>query len=305
MKEYIEDLFQYLDTYEKKYSSFETEGFLQTYNGISAVFQALRQQRDKAVDVDQFFLERIQQAPLTSSDLRQITIQVLITNFESEADIDGLSNRSYLFVRGLRPVKQDIPYFEQHLVPILFREGGLNNNLRLNMFLMEEMARIINTYGSRVQQNLSPESFSAMPDPVKFLELARRRQALGADLMKDRTTLEFHLQRIDAFSKLREKSKLNEYFLTQWKYFSSVSLWSRIRKAFGEMGTKIGGAFSSSRYFRLTLKQRNPAFIYYTLVMIVMVFLAFYVPSRWQKYTEKRLIELKVKAGQQQAGEGK
>jgi hypothetical protein len=305
MKEYIEDLFQYLDTYEKKYASFQTEGFLQTYNGICAVFQALRQQRDKAIEVDQFFLERIQQSPLSSSDLRQITIQVLITNFESEADIDGLSNRSYLFVRGLRPVKHDIPYFEQHLVPLLFREGSLNNNFRLNMFLMEEMARIINTYGSRVQQNLSPESFSAMPEPVKFLELARRRQALGHELAKDRTTLEFHLQRIEAFSKLREKSKLNEYYLTQWKYFSSESFWSKISKAFSEMGAKIGGAFSSSRYFRLTLKQRNPAFIYYTLVIIVMVFLAIYIPSRWQKYTEKRLVEFRIRSGQTQPSNGK
>ncbi|HVP07433.1 MAG TPA: hypothetical protein VMS71_06290, partial [Candidatus Acidoferrum sp.] len=183
MKEYIEDLFTYLDTYEKKYGAFETEGFLQTYNGISAVFQALRQQRDKAVDVDQFFLEHIQRSPLSSSDLRQITIQVLITNFESEADIDGVSNKSYLYCRGLRPVKQDIPFFEQHLVPLLFREGALNNNLRLNAFLLEEMARIINTYGSRVQAGLSPEQFAAMSDPLKFLELARRRQAMGGELL--------------------------------------------------------------------------------------------------------------------------
>jgi hypothetical protein len=296
MKEYIDDLFTYLDTYEKRYAAFETDGFLQTYNGIIAVFQALRQQRDKAVEVDQFFLEHIQQSPLSSSDLRQITIQVLITNFESEADIDGVSNKAYSYCRGLRPIKQDIPFFETHLVPLLFREGSLNNNFRLNAFLLEEMARIINTYGSSVKAGSSPEQFAAMSVPLKFLELARRRHALGANLINDRTTLEFHLQRIDAFSKLREKNKLNEYYLTNWKYFSATSFWSRLKKMFAEMGTKISGAFSSSRYFRLTLRQRNPAFIYYTLVIIVSVFLAIYVPKMWQKHTENQLNELKQRA---------
>lgn len=79
IKTYIQDLFRYLEDYESNYSEFKTEAFFQTYNGIFAVFQALRKQRDKAVEVDLFFLENIKQAPLSSSDLRQLTIQILIT----------------------------------------------------------------------------------------------------------------------------------------------------------------------------------------------------------------------------------
>lgn len=296
INEYIEDLFRYLETYEKKAGSFETEAFLQTYNGISAVFQALRQQRDKAIEVDQYFLERIQQTPLNSSDLRQLTIQVLITNFESEADVDGQSNRSYLYCRGLRNVKQDVPYFENTLVPLLFRDGALNGNQRLNGFLLTEMARIINTYGKRVQAGLTPEEFGAMPEPLKFLELARRRHALGADLLKDRTTLEFHLQRIDAFSRLREKNKLFEYYLMQWQYLATSSFWKQLKKFFSELGAKMGGAFSSSRYTRLVMRQRNPAYFYYTLVIIVSVFLAIWVPMQWHKYNDKRLQQLQQRA---------
>jgi hypothetical protein len=110
VKSYVDDLFRYLNTYEASYSQFETEAFLQTYNGIKAVFQALRKQRDKAVEVDRYFLEMIRQAPLTSSDLRQLTIQVLISFFEGEADIDGHSNKAFSYCRGLRAIKQDVPY---------------------------------------------------------------------------------------------------------------------------------------------------------------------------------------------------
>ena len=116
IKSYIDELFTYLDTFENRYSEFETQAFMQTYNGIYAVFQALRQQRDKAVDVDQYFLNKIQKSPLSSSDLRQLCLQVLITFFESEADIDGQSNNSYLYCRDLRPVKRDISFFEDYLL---------------------------------------------------------------------------------------------------------------------------------------------------------------------------------------------
>ncbi len=63
---YIQDIFKYIDSYEKNYDSFDMEAFLQTYNGIYAVFQALREQRERAVEVDQNFLERIKQGPLSS-----------------------------------------------------------------------------------------------------------------------------------------------------------------------------------------------------------------------------------------------
>ena len=158
---------------------FETEAFLQTYNGIAAVFHALRQQRDTAIEVDRFFLDKIRQAPLTSSDLRQITIQVLITRFESEADIDGQSNKAYHYCRGLRAVKQDVPFFEDNLVPLLFRDGSLNGNYRVNSFFLNEISRYLNTFGRPIQAALTPEAFGGMPDPLKFLELARRRFQLS------------------------------------------------------------------------------------------------------------------------------
>ena len=110
MKSYIDDLFKYIDTYENNYSQFETEAFLQTYNGIITVYQTLRGDRNQAVEVDYYFLDKIKLQPLTSSDLRQLAVQVLITRFESEVDTDGRSNQAYSYCRNLRPVKQDVPF---------------------------------------------------------------------------------------------------------------------------------------------------------------------------------------------------
>lgn len=300
IKTYIEKLFSYLDTYESRYAEFETEAFLQTYNGIIAVFQALRQQRNDALDVDQFFLSRIKQAPLTSSDLRQVTVQVLITFFESEADTDGQSNQAYSYCRGLRAVKQDIPFFENHLVPLLFEEGGLNNNDRLRIFLVGEIARYMNKFGRRLEPNLAPESFQAMTDPLKVLELQRRRLELGTALISDRTSLEFHLQRIDYFDKLRARGRMYEYLLKEWGYLKTADFWGRIKTALGELGGKFAGAFSSFGYLKLILTQRNPAYLFYTVIIVVFVLLAIYVPMKWQDYSDQRLQEFQEHADQVQ-----
>ena len=298
IKTYIDELFGYLDTYENSYAQFETEAFLQTYNGIIAVFQALRRQRNDAIDVDQYFLEKIKQAPLTSSDLRQLVIQVLITYFESEADTDGQSAGAYGYCRGLRPVKQDLPFFENHLLPLLFDEGGLNNNFRLKSFLLGEMARYMNKFGRRLQAGLSPEEFQSMSDPLKLLELERRRLQLGQNLISDRTTLEFHLQRIDFFNKLGAKSKLYDNFLREWGYLKTTDFWTKVKAALSTVLGKIKGAFSSFGYFRLTVTQRNPAYAFYGLLIIIFILLAIYIPMKWQDYGRHQLEQFQERSQQ-------
>ncbi len=291
MESYITELFRYLETYENNYAKFDTEAFLQTYNGIYAVFQALREQRDKAVQVDQFFLEKIRQSPLTGSDLRQLCIQILVTYFESEADTDGQSNQAYLYCRGLRSVKQDVPYFENNLVPLLFREGSLNNNHELNVFLLSEIARYINKFGKGINTVMSPEEFSGMTDPMKFLELSRRRLVLGNDVIRDHSSLEFHLQRVRAFDKLGNSSRLAEYYLTKWQYLAKTSFWAKVTDFFGELWGKVKGAFSNWRYFRLVMTQRNPAYFWYGFIIVIFIFLAIYVPLKWNSYSDQKLEE--------------
>jgi hypothetical protein len=301
IKAYIEDLFKYLDIFEKHPEQLEIEAFLQTYNGIYAVFQALREQRDKAVEVDQYFLDKIRQAPLNASDLRQLSIQIMISYFESEADKDGQSNKAYLYCRGLRAVKQDAPFFEGHLVPLLFKGGGLNNNFRLNSFFLNEISRYMNKFGKRVQVSLNPEEFAAMPDHLKFLELARRRIELGSDLLKDRNSLEFHLQRINAFAKIGQKGQLYDHYLTEWRYLSKTSFWAKLKDSLGKLLGKIKGAFSSSRYFRLVITQRSAAYFYYFFVIVLFVFLAVYIPIRWNKYSERKFGEFQERAAKMQS----
>ncbi|MBD3258803.1 hypothetical protein GF377_10245, partial [candidate division GN15 bacterium] len=172
MNTYIEDLFAYLDKFEAG-AGFDTEAFLQTYNGVYTVFGALRDDRQKAIELDQFFVERIKRNPLGQSDLRQLTVQVLISFFETEADIDGQSNQGYLYCRSLREVRQDVPYFEQHLVPLIFRDGALNGDTRLIAFFLKEIARYMNRYGTRLDHDLRPEAFDALPEPSKYLQLVR------------------------------------------------------------------------------------------------------------------------------------
>lgn len=296
IRSYIDELFGYLDAYESRYAEFETQAFLQTYNGIYAVFQALRQQRDKALEVDRYFLGKIQKSPLNSSDLRQLSIQVLITFFESEADIDGQSNKSYLYCRDLRPTKRDISYFEDHLVPILFREGSLNNNFRLNSYFLGEISRYLNKFGRPIQDNLSPEAFGALSDPGKFLELRRRRMVLGEDILSDRGSLEFHLMRIDAFTKLGRTSKLHELYLTEWNYLRKTSFWINLKNSIAGLWGKFKGAFKNARYFRLVMTQRSAAYLFYGLIIVIFIGLALYVPSRWQEYRQNRFEEFQKKA---------
>jgi hypothetical protein len=255
MKQYAEDLFKYINDYETKYSTFKTEAFFQTYNGVYTTFQPYRNQRNQAVELDYFLLDRVRETPLTASDLRQVAIQILITYFESEADTDGRSNQAYLHCRGLRAIKQDVPFFEQHILPMLCKPGSMKDNYLLNAFFLKEIARFINTFGKRVKVDLTPEAFSSMNDPMKFLELARRRLQLGEDLLKDRASLEFHLHRIDAFAKLGAKNKLFKQLLSEWGYLKKGDFWAKLSGWFGELFGKLKGAFRSGRYLRYTDKK--------------------------------------------------
>jgi hypothetical protein len=94
MNKYIEDLFLYLDRFENQKDQFDSEAFLQTYNGVFTVFQALHEQRAKAVEVDNQLLERVKRVSPAQSDLRLLTTQLLVPFFELEADIDEQSNKS-------------------------------------------------------------------------------------------------------------------------------------------------------------------------------------------------------------------
>ncbi|MFQ5500024.1 MAG: hypothetical protein ACE5FH_10175 [Candidatus Zixiibacteriota bacterium] len=302
IKSYIDDLFDYLQAFESNPERFETEAFLQTYQGVYAVFEAFRRQRDEAIETDQYFLSKIQRVPLSASDLRQVALQVLITFFESVADIDGQSDKSYAFCRGLRDKKQDVPYFEQTLVPMLFRPGALDGSARLNGFFLDEISRYLNKFGKAIDTNLSPERFDAMTEPMKFLQLARRRHVLGATLVEDRSTLEFHLQRVNSFSKMAGASQLALHHLNKWHYLKKSSFWSKVKSFLGELAGKFVGAFSSFRYMRLVTTQRNPAYALYGFLILLFIALAVYVPMKWTKVSERKLDEFRMRADSLKAG---
>jgi hypothetical protein len=191
--------------------------------------------------------------------------------------------------RDLRQTKQDIPFFENHLVPMLFAEGGLNNNYPLNAFFLSEIARYLNKFGKSFQPDLSPESFQSLSDPMKFLELTRRRMILGEDVLSDRGGLEFHLAAIDAFSKMAKRNRLFEFYLNRWQYLRKTSFWARLKRGIGDLWGRITGAFASGRFFRLSITQRRGAYFYYTLLILVFLFLAVFVPITWNGYAKKKL----------------
>jgi hypothetical protein len=305
IESYIDDLFNYLDIYKNRQSEFKTEAFLQTYNGVSAVFNALRQQRDKAVEVDLYFLNKIKATPLADSDLREITIQVLITYFESEADTDGQSDKAFSYCRGLRTAKQDVPYFENYLMPLLLKERSLQDNFKLNSFFLKEIARYINKFGRPMNVNLTPEEFASKNNPLKLLELARRRQQLGNDLISDRKSLEFDLKRLNVFDKVSEKNKLIALYLDEWNYREKGDFISKLKKWIDEFTGKIGGAFTSSKYFKLVVTQRKPAYLFFGFIIALFLFLAIYVPLKWRDSSQTRYEQLQQRASEAPVKSGK
>jgi hypothetical protein len=232
--------------------------------------------------------------------LKQLSIQILISFFESVADTDGQTNQAYLYCRDLRPIRRDVAYFEEHLMPLLYRPGSLNNNFDLNAFFLNEIGRFIQKFGQSVRGDLTPEQFAALPDHLKLLELSRRRRELGDDLFRDRNSLEFHLHGIGSFEKLSQVGPVFNYYLKKWDYLVRVSFWDKVKNAGGVLWGKLRGLFSSFGYFRLSLSQRNPAYIFYILIIIVFVWLAVYVPMRWNRYTENSLIEFENRVEQTQ-----
>jgi len=302
---YIEDLFRYINGYESDYASFEVEAFFQTYNGIGAVFQALREQREKAVEVDRVFLEKIKQRPLNSSDLRQLTIQIIVSFFESVADTDGQSGNAYIYCREFRNVRQDKPYFETVLMPLLAREGGLNNNFKLNYFFLKEIGRYIRKFSRGFSADVNFEDFKGMPVHQKLLTLHLRRSELGEDIINDRDSLEFHMRNVGVFEKFRQESPLAESYLKEWGYLAQgPSFMDKVRQFFSIIGSKLRGS-SSLNYVRLSLSQRYSAYLFYYLMIVIFVFLAIFVPLAWNKYTEQRLEKFKAHVEEAENAMGK
>ncbi len=289
VKANIEKLFVYLDAFESQPAAFETQAFIQTYNGVRAVFRVLREQRDQAVEVDYTFLDFIKQVPLTASDLREITVQILICYFEAEADVDGRTNQSYSYCRGQRPVKQDVPYIEEKLAPLLFRERALNNNEQLHGFMLDEICAFLNTHGRSLKADLTPEEFDRLKDPIKMLVLARRRHQFGTALLNDRSSLEFDLHRVNAFHKLGSKNRAFEQYFKNWNYLYKPSFWTRVKTTITELGGKGRGIFSSFRYTRLVFSQRGPAFVKYVVFIVFWIVLAILVPRWWLEHDDSQL----------------
>jgi len=293
IKSYIVELFRYLECYESNYAEFKTEAFLQTYNGLRAVFKALREERNQAVEVDYAFLDAITPKPLTSSDLRQLTVQILISFFEAVADVDGRSNQAYDYCRKLRSIKQDVPFFEQHLLPLLFTKGALKGNFQLHCFLLEEIGKYLGSFGRQINADLNPEDFLAYDEGRKFLELTRRRQKLGTDLLSDRTSLEFHLERIGEFKRLSQKNQLYKSYINYWDYLRRTSFWAAVKAFFSELGGKGKGLFSSYQYTRLAFSQRKPAFFLTVFFILLWIAVAVAVPYAWSKYEDGKLNDLR------------
>ena len=149
---------------------------------------------------------------------------------------------------------------------------------------------------------MTPEAFNGMSDPSKFLELMQRRMAMGDGLLNDRSSLEFHLQRVDAFNKLGKKNKLFEHYLTDWQYLSKTTFWSKVKATLGEIGGKFKGTFTSFRYFRLVMTQRRPAYALYGIIIVLFIFLAIYVPMKWGSYYNHQLEKFQEHAVQVQQG---
>ncbi|MCK4632607.1 MAG: hypothetical protein KAT79_05010, partial [candidate division Zixibacteria bacterium] len=100
-------------------------------------------------------------------------------------------------------------------------------------------------------------------------------------------------------------SKLVEYFLRDWGYFATTTFWSKLSSWFGELGTKVRGAFSNFSYFRLLSTQRSLAYFVYTIVIIIFLGVAIGVPSWWSGKTNKVLTEFQEKASNLRSGGGK
>lgn len=287
----IDDLFRYVQDYETESGGFNVEAFINTYNGIKAVFQPLREQRRDAVEVDQLLLERIRQVHLSKSDLRQLTIQVLLSYFNAIANTDGTTNKAYYACRQMRKIPMDVRYFEEELMPLLTREGSLKGHLDLNRFFLEQIGKYIKEYGGSFKGNVTPEEFKGMPIQSKILILYLRRLELGNALVRDRNSLEFHMRRESGeFEKMTKSYSIADYYLdSQWKYIEKIGFWTRVKGFVGLAWARFRGSLTSMDYVKLSVAQRPPAYIYYLLIIVIFLFLALAIPLVWSNYRNSEL----------------
>ena len=172
--------------------------------------------------------------------------KVLVTGssgFIGKNLIEGLRRHKNIEIRTF-DAEDDLTVLRAHLgdADIVFHLAGVNRpekdeefeagnaGLTLTMLeMLEEMSRFLNTFGRPLKGTITPEEFGAYSDPMKFLVLCRRRLQLGNELLGDRTSLEFDLQRLGTITKLNQKSKLFASYFKEWNYLRKISFWSKIK----------------------------------------------------------------------------
>jgi hypothetical protein len=92
------------------------------------------------------------------------------------------------------------------------------------------------------------------------------------------------------------RSRFNDAYLKHWDYLVTTSFWSRVKSSLAEVWGKIKGAFRSWRYFRLVITQRNPAYLFYGVIIVIMIAVAVLVPSWWGNYEDSQLEEFRERA---------
>ena len=185
------------------------------------------------------------------------------------------------------------------------RDGSLYNNFRLNSFFLKEIGRFITNFSSGWNSEPTFEDFKGLSDPMKLLTLYIRRLKLGNDLAGDRNSLEFHMQSVGGLAKLRQAGDLHEQYLLEWDYLSDESFFDRVKKSLSVLWSNFKGLISNFNYLRLALTQRYSAYLFYSIVIIIFVFLAIIVPGRWNKFTEKKLAEFESRVDQTEEAIGK
>jgi hypothetical protein len=249
--------------------------------------------------VDQSLLEAVQRTPLERSDLRFLTAHLLTTIFDYTVRATH-RREAYLYCIRQRKTKNDANFLVQEIAPKLFKTDKLERSHGIRERYLHHICILQNLggYQNPLRDDISVSHVNSISKTEVMLGLFHRlmdvMKTRSQSLIARRGSLEYRLAQSDFFDQLAQSNSIYRQFLLDWGYISKEeSWWEQLKELSGNLFRRFFGNLRNLRFFAFNLTRQRGAFIFYPLLIILFLSLAYLVTKRWKDHREHRLSDFR------------
>ena len=279
----LREIFQQAADFDQNSGSLDLESLERNLIGVLDDFRNLRGNQALLQEMDQELHGLVLPVDFNNPGLRSLLAHFLAMLFENYANEGTGFRKGYDLTLEKRSISTiDGPFIYEELVPQIFDESRLLCPDSLRFFLLEQVARFLETKdpGGHWKDSFALDQVKEARPDTMLLELARRRIKFATveNLAQKAHTLEQRLAEAEFFTETAPLRVFLAYTFECWGYIERESWWTRIQQQWARLQTSrstFGRLSRWKRAFRLQVA-------YMVLMLAVVVGCFMYWSDRQQ-----------------------